>query len=232
VKATRSRVAAAVFFAGCAAWADAPLREMRTDRPSRTSTPFTVYAGHTQIESDLVKRSEREVRYLSTEFRLGITDWMDTDLQVERNIEPRIEFRFNLMGNSGGPIAFGMIPFVRTEKNLPGGIQFPFNLELGPGWQLGLMAEVDREANSSDEAFHPEFVSSFVLKRELSPILSIYAEYYNRTFRDPDTQWEATFDAGVEAKLTASFELYAAVNVGLTDGTEPTEPILGAAYRF
>jgi hypothetical protein len=63
-------------------------RAYNTDRPSKTDSPFTIDAGAFQIESDVANWAldyEKDVRVRTwiignTNFKLGLTNWMD--LQV------------------------------------------------------------------------------------------------------------------------------------------------------
>ncbi|HEX8326298.1 MAG TPA: transporter [Hymenobacter sp.] len=66
------------------------LRELQPDRPGVTESPFTVDAGHAQLEMDLLRlvnngskntEREREWKYAYTLFKLGLS--RRTDLQLE-----------------------------------------------------------------------------------------------------------------------------------------------------
>jgi hypothetical protein len=68
------------------------LRDLNTDRPNKTEGPYTVDAGHMQLEMDLVKYSydrqnpQHEARrvqtlnILSTDLRIGLLDKLEFDL--------------------------------------------------------------------------------------------------------------------------------------------------------
>ena len=116
---------------------DADMRELSADRPDKTDSPFTVDAGHFQVELSLVTitYNERgEIRSRSVEvapmnikaglltdldFQLIFTpyrwDKSDTAGTTERKsgfdgITPR--FKLNLVGNDGGPLALALMPSV------------------------------------------------------------------------------------------------------------------------
>ncbi len=101
------RIAAAIvvlvcFLAG-PALADDALRPLTTDRPDLTESPFTVNAGHVQIESTLVgyaqSRSdadgieERSFEFATTNVRLGLT--ANTELNVSWRPYGLVRFRSN-----------------------------------------------------------------------------------------------------------------------------------------
>ena len=67
------------------------LRELQPDRPGVTESPFTVDAGHLQVEMDLVRLvnngtgyqdRERELKVAYTNFKLGLSRRTDVQLEV------------------------------------------------------------------------------------------------------------------------------------------------------
>lgn len=116
------------------------LRELSTDRPDQTESPYTVDAGHWQLEMDLIhytrdrdgtsRRQDWSVAPLN--LKLGLTHRLDLQLMVDPYVATRIEDRatgtvakvsgfgdvttrlkINFWGNDGGPTAFAMMPFVK-----------------------------------------------------------------------------------------------------------------------
>jgi hypothetical protein len=118
------------------------LRELKSDRPSKADTPYTVDAGHAIFETSIVEglldrhgeegiRDRRAVLVLPTKVRLGIF----TDLEVQAYLVPlagqqwldvrkgrhsrqlgpnanAAALKWNLYGNDGGPFAIALMPFV------------------------------------------------------------------------------------------------------------------------
>lgn len=129
-------VAAPAF--GQDAGASAPeLRDLSTDRPDTTESPFTVDKGHVQFETTLFGYARAPVdengvraqsyEFLTTNIRLGLTD------SVEANVVPHfyginrpgggapvtrglgaidLRAKFNFWGNGGGATALALLPFV------------------------------------------------------------------------------------------------------------------------
>ena len=111
------------------------LREMSTDRPDATESPFTVDVGHVQIESDIVFRGKdksqdnrsSETQIGALNLRFGVTARTELGLFVSPyvqvvdrlatgEISRRTGFgdlvvrgKFNFWGNDGGRSAFGVI---------------------------------------------------------------------------------------------------------------------------
>jgi hypothetical protein len=122
------------------------MREMSTDRPDKTESPYTVDAGHYQIESDLVAYTydketedgvETEVNSVSTlpvNIKVGLTNFSDLQLvvdtysytKVKTNGEERkvsgfgdltARFKVNFWGNDNGDTAFAAMPFLKFPTN-------------------------------------------------------------------------------------------------------------------
>jgi hypothetical protein len=123
---------------------DALLRDFATDRPDKTESPFTVDAGHFQLEFDLLTytydRAEHETgKALSiapVNFKVGLFN--NVDLQIvaqtyniqwthDRDANSRmrtsgfgdliVRCKTNVWGNDGGGTAFGVMPFVKVPTN-------------------------------------------------------------------------------------------------------------------
>lgn len=123
----------------------AAMRPLSTDRPDATESPFTVDAGHLQVEVDLVRfsydrhNSERSDTRVES-FTLGGMNVKaglrhDLDLQLiaplytetrvkERGIQQTrqrgfgdltVRLKWNVWGNDGGTTAFALMPYI----NLP-----------------------------------------------------------------------------------------------------------------
>jgi hypothetical protein len=118
------------------------MREMSTDRPDVTESPYTVDAGHFQVEMDLVaftydrhnpQHIDQRVEswsFANTNLKIGLLNNVDLQLIVPahnriRTLEPDTSTRrsgigdltarlkVNLWGNDGGSTAFGIMPFVK-----------------------------------------------------------------------------------------------------------------------
>jgi hypothetical protein len=121
---------------------DNALRDMATDRPDKTESPYTVDAGRIQIETDLVAYTydgadgltTRAFDVLPFNLKLGLTH--DTDLQFLYGAYSHVHtsgggltekdngfgdlvvrVKHNIWGNDGGPTAFGVMPFVKLPTN-------------------------------------------------------------------------------------------------------------------
>jgi hypothetical protein len=116
------------------------MRPLSTDRPDATESPYTVDAGHFQVEADLaayLRDAAREdgtnVRgwgFAITNVKAGLTNRVDLQLifetyRRETTTAPGAEStaegfgdltlrgKLNLLGNDGGETAFALLPFVK-----------------------------------------------------------------------------------------------------------------------
>ena len=126
---------------------DALLRDMSTDRPDKTESPYTVDAGHLQIETDLVAYTHDSQDGITTRtldvapfnLKAGLTN--DTDLQLVYGAFSRIRtsgggvaqtdsgtgdllvrLKHNIWGNDGGTTALAVMPFVKFPTNTLAGL--------------------------------------------------------------------------------------------------------------
>ena len=123
------------------------LRELSTDRPDKTESPYTVDAGHFQVELDLLSyaydcESDSTVESFAItpiNFKVGVLPNMDLQVLVEtynvvrtRDHATRqreemsgfgavtVRWKTNLWGNDGGVTAFGVMPFIKFPTNQDG----------------------------------------------------------------------------------------------------------------
>jgi hypothetical protein len=123
------------------------LREMSTDRPDKTESPYTVDAGHFQIEMDLVNYSydkhnpRRDGTIVRTwgiapvNLKVGLLNNLDLQLVLQPHtyvhtsdpaagVSKRRGFgdittrvKWNLWGNDGGETAFALMPYFKLPTN-------------------------------------------------------------------------------------------------------------------
>lgn len=116
------------------------MREMETDRPDVTESPYTVDAGHFQLETDLVRTTReigesKEIHTLlinQMNLKIGLTNSTAVQIgyqtygrQSERELDSGsktisdghgdITFRIkqNIIGNDGGNFALALLPYVK-----------------------------------------------------------------------------------------------------------------------
>lgn len=237
------------------------LREMSTDRPDTTESPFTVDAGHLQIELDAAAFTrdrhtaerdggEESWAFLNTNIKLGLTNWMD--LQIVTSVFNRIQggaegfgditvrIKMNLWGNDEGGTALAVMPWVKFptagdglgNDQIEGGLIVPFAAELGGEWSFGAMLEVDAIADEEEGGHHAEFVTTATVGHPIIGSLSGYLEWVSILSTENGAGWVASANAGLTYKLNDNVQLDAGIRVGLTREAEDLSPFVGLSIRF
>lgn len=130
------------------------MRELQTDRPDQTESPYTVDAGHFQLEMDFVSYfyDRRNPDHVDRRFqglllgdanlKLGLLNNLDAQLivtpfvyQHERGEEAfgqrtgigdtTLRMKLNLFGNDSGALALGLMPYFKFPTN-QGGVGNPY----------------------------------------------------------------------------------------------------------
>ena len=123
---------------------DKYMREISPDRPDKTDSPYTVDAGHFQLEMDFANYTEDNANGVRTEtwnvapvnLKVGVLNNVDVQFILDdylhaRTVDPvagtattqsgfgdfTTRVKINLWGNDGGPTAFGVMPFVKFPTN-------------------------------------------------------------------------------------------------------------------
>lgn len=127
------------------------MREMSTDRPDQTESPYTIDAGHLQLEMDFVKltydrHSSDGVRtetwnVAPLNIKLGLLNNVDLQIILDNYVSERTReegvvsrasgfgditarLKVNLWGNDGGTTALALMPYIKlplSDSNLRNG---------------------------------------------------------------------------------------------------------------
>jgi hypothetical protein len=120
------------------------MRELSPDRPDKTESPYTVDAGHVQLEMDFATFTRDQAdgertdtwNFAPANLKVGLLDNVDLQFVFDDYIKVRTEDRqarktartsglgdltsrlkINLWGNDGGRTAFALLPFVKFPTN-------------------------------------------------------------------------------------------------------------------
>jgi hypothetical protein len=124
------------------------MRPFEPERPGKILTPFTIDAGHFQIESDFINYIHTNYAGFGAQFweiadptiKLGLTNWLDFELVLNgyQNAmthsnqsgalvanghgfgDTILKLKINLVGNDGGPFAMALVPYVKAPSAAPG----------------------------------------------------------------------------------------------------------------
>ena len=231
-------------------------REMSTDRPDQTESPFTVPAGRLQIESGLFSYTRsigeadvnESIEWGSFLLRFGLTH--NTDL--EAGVRPWtinnpgsdgisdliVRLKWNLLGNDGGKTAIALLPYVTMPTGSDqiggaawgGGLIIPVSFQLSDDWSLGTMAFLALEPDSQgDQQLAPGLSAS--LGHALNDKLGCYIEGFAQTIHEADWKWEASLDIGFTYALNERVQLDLGLN-WFVIGERRLNPFIGCSIRI
>ncbi len=125
---------------------DALMRELSPDRPDKTESPYTVDAGHFQLEMDFANFTRSDEKGARTDtwniapfnFKIGLSNHTDLQLVFEDLLRVRTQaptgpsptqlgvgdltarLKVNLWGDDAGGTALALLPFVKFPTNSGG----------------------------------------------------------------------------------------------------------------
>ena len=238
------------------------LRDMSTDRPDKTESPYTVDAGRFQIETDLfaytVDResgvTSRTYEILPFNVKIGLAH--DTDLQIvygafgiesasggapsERGFgDVTLRLKHNLWGNDGGRTAFGLMPFVKLPTNTMSGLNDAVEggiivpLAIDLGHGVGLGLMTEIDIlKNSTGGYDPSFINSASLSFELTDRIGAYIEAFVERSTERNAETVVTIDGGFTFAVTDNLQLDAGANVGVTDAADDLTVFVGLSQRY
>ena len=240
------------------------MREMTTDRPAMTQSPFTVDAGHYQAEIEAFSLGQdrsggTKTKMLTTEinFKIGVCDKSDLQVVLEpyRSVEVSgsgtnsdkdglgdldVRYKFNLWGNNGGETAAAVMPFVTlpthsdeldANREVTGGIIFPFSAKIEKDWKVGVMLEIDLVRNVVDDGYVGQFIQSLSVGHNIAGDLDGFVEILNLASADDRAAGQAYFNAGATFGFSPDIIFDAGINIGLTEASEDFRFLVGISVR-
>ena len=231
------------------------MREMSTDRPDQTESPYTVDAGHLQIEMDLVSwtrnRGADDFTFANTNLKIGLLNNVDLQLVVGAyntidggaegigDVETRL--KINLWGNDGGKTAIAIMPFVKwptardgigDNDSIEGGLILPLGIELADGVGIGLMYEIDILRDAVGSGYHADHIATATIAFDLTEKLGLYVETVAAFPGEKAGDFVAQADIGWTYSPNGNLQFDIGANFGLNDAAPDFNPFLGVSVRF
>ncbi len=245
------------------------LRSFSADRPSQSTGPYTVDAGHFYFETSVIsslydepdsQATVRQFNVLPFNFRMGLTSNIELDIAYANYLNVRthdratgqtderdglgdliLQGKINLVGNDGGKVAFGLIPFLKVPTNthdlgndsVEGGLGLPLQFALPAGFSLGLEPIFQFVRNGTDDGYVPAFTNALIVGHTLfTDKLSTYAEFYDVVTDDSGSSHAAFIDTGFVYQILPNAEVDIGCNFGITDAAPDYQPFAGFSFRF
>ncbi len=241
---------------------DGQLRELSTDRPDTTESPFTIDAGHVQLEMDFVNATRDRTDGVKTtgwgvapfnirvgvlnDFELGvfIAPWSRVTSTSRGGPSERVQgfgdvtvrAKYNFWGNDGGASAFGLIADL-TLPTARGGLGVERTegaLILPVSFELADGWELGAMTGAE---FHARdtggYRAAWINTITVGHDLTkTVGAYVELTSSTGDGPHIATLDAGLTWKLNASTQLDAGFLVGVSRRADDLTVFTGLSRRF
>jgi hypothetical protein len=163
----------------------------------------------------------------------------NTITESEGTGDLQTRLKINLWGNDGGRTALAIMPFVKwplSESDVrngktEGGLIIPFAADLGGGWGLGAMTELDfvSDGNGGRDT---EYFNTITAGRDLCGNLGGYLEFAALVAPESDTDWQGLLGLGFTYGLCEDARLDFGCNFGVTESAPDYNPFLGLSFRF
>lgn len=232
-----------------------PLRELSTDRPDTTESPYSVDKGHFQFETELAAFTrdggdwtEYTLGELNAKF--GLTD--DADLQVVIPFytharggdagygDTEIRLKYNLWGNDGGNTAMALMPFLKIPTahgdlgngDVEGGLIAPFAFSAPGDWSCAVMGEVDLASDEDGKGYHLVGLVSATASHGITEDTAGFLEIVGIFSTETSDGIEAYFNTGMTWGITETWQLDGGLRIGLTGASADLTPFVGLSTKF
>lgn len=231
------------------------LRDFHPDRPGSTNTPYTIDAGHFQLEMEMINYTRlpngqgSQLNYPNPNLRIGLSNWLELDLAFVPHLslqelsgrgDLNLKLKRNFFGNDGGPVAWALMPGLKIPTHAAGlgnrhwepYLMIPFSVTLQNKWAISLMPELDLRENASGQGMHTELITPFTFGRHLFSIFDAYAELVSHSSNDLNATWLTYFGFGFTARVAKNAQIDAGMNLGLNEATPALNPFAGWVQRW
>lgn len=249
---------------------DDALRDFSTDRPAKATSPFTVDGGRYQVETDLTvytydyanaeNTTQRTWTVLDPTLRVGLTSDIELDIissgfynntkltdrsagasQTNQGFgDMTLRGKFNLIGNDGGDIAFGILPQIKFPTNTgnvgnnayEGGILLPVAFFAPFDFAITIVPEFDALKNAANNGHHASFSQILSLSRPIVEGLTGYVEFFSGESAESGAKNIYTFDTAVAYVIAPNLQFDIGTNIGLNKAAPDIQAYAGVSKRF
>ena len=217
----------------------AELRPLSTDRPDQTESPYTVDAGHWQIESDLVNCTRdrdrsgggdvrtTDLSLATLNLKVGLTNRVDLQLMIDPSMSSEVEDR--VAGTAGKVSGFGDVT-TRLKVNCWGNDGGPTAFAVMPFVKWPLSASGVRNGETEGGVI---FVLSYALPAGWGSAVMTEVDFVSDGAGGRGTSWinSLTFAHDLTARLGGYVEVFT-VTGGMPDRKWQGQLDLGLTYAL
>jgi len=234
--------------------AERKMRPLATDRPDTTESPYTVDRGHFQAEIDVARYTldagVESYSFASSNLKMGLTDFWEVQLIIDGLVgvptttghewgSGSIDLRtkFNLLGNDGGAVAIGVMPWltfprVGMGEQMEGGVIGLLGIALPAEFTTGFMLEADAVQNAADSDYHLELLHTWTVGHPIVGPLGAYVEAFGVYSTEVGADYALSMDGGLTFAVTDYVQLDAGVVGGLTEPADDLSIFSGLSFKL
>lgn len=237
------------------------LRELTTDRPDATESPFTVDAGHLQLEMNVASFTRNRLDGVKTtewdlapfNLRYGVTPRCEVGIFVTPHLRVTEQFRggpkstlrgvgdttlrskFNFWGNDGGPNALGLMLDLKlpTAADGLGNDKVEGAVTFPVAYEIG--AGWEGAAMTSVEVVHTGTARRAVWVNTITFARDLAEDlggFLEFTSAAGDGAHVATFNCGLTRKLGPMVQLDGGINLGISRTAPDLAVFVGLSRKF
>lgn len=242
-------------FPGHATSSETPLRDLSTDRPDTTESPYTVDKGHYQWEMEMASFTRdggawTEYTLGEWNMKYGLTDCADLQLVMPLFTHMRggdegygdtvVRLKYNLWGNDSGDTAMALMPFVKIptargalgNDAFEGGLIIPYSFAMPGDWSCAVMAEIDLAYEDTEDDYHPVGLLSATGSHHLTENTAGFLEIVGIFSAESSDDTEAYFNTGLTWAVADLWQVDGGIRIGLTNASADLTPFLGLSHKF
>lgn len=229
------------------------------DRPGATDSPVTTLPGTARVESGLYSYSRDSEGGLDTTtqvignlvFALGLSENSELQLgfdshvrtKVEGGAAPRTEsefgnlnlrYKYNIIGNDGGDVAFGIIPrLTYTSESLGndllGGIGLPVAFSLPQKFLIAVMPQWNLEEKSNGGHYSSQYLG-VLLGRSWTDNLDVYIDYSSTS--NEEATFQAAAGLGLAHRIQSNLQWDISGSFGVSEAASDLTLAVGVVYQW
>lgn len=224
------------------------MRELSLDRPDTTESPYTVDAGHFQVETELAAigfdAGATSFDFATINLKVGLASRVDLQVVLSPLAladgraglgDTAVRLKLNIWGNDSGVTALAVMPYIKLPTAsadfgnglVEGGIIVPFSLSLPADISSAVMLQLDAFADE-DGKYSPSVLMSATAGRAIWGDLSSFIEVAAGVEADIDL----SLNTGLVLALSDNVILDAGARVGLTDVAPDFVVFFGTSFRI
>ncbi len=230
------------------------IRPLSTDRPDTTESPYTVDAGHFQIEMEIgsatVDGGQKSYGFGETNLKLGIDE--STDIQLVLPLynhivsgaegfgDMQIRVKRNLWGNDSGETALAVMPYIQlptgsngiSDEETQGGVIVPLAFEGSHGWSYAVQAQFDLVADPSGSGHNFSVLTSATAAHSLTARLGAFFEIVTVYGEGTAATSEQYLNSGLTWAVSDTVQLDGGARIGISNDAEDFSPFFGISAKF